>query len=228
MAFEEYENTFPGNWAKVIDQYANLNTQYIRYAGDTTLWYGEMTNTGLLATAAWMAGAPAISEVRELKRVYNDRPGRPGPSTGRVDLFFYPDGLEGHWVETKILARPIDISRRPRNHRVIAGLDDRMQSALRDARQCHEVSRANQGVAVALCLIPFVLNCCYYQRGPGRIKDRVARAQVSVDLIRNYVGDSDLSWAAYFDTQNIQVRDEDDRRPFGFGVVGHFQRFDGP
>jgi len=209
------------SWKKIIDKYAELNTRYLEYAADAAYWYSEMTNTGLLSTAAWMCNIPAIIEVQEEKRIYNDRPGRPGPSTGRVDLFFYPDGNHGEWIETKSLVRPLDISQGERKRRVIRGLNKRLGEALESARQCQTTAQRLGGRVVALVFVPFVLNSNYYGQG-RRSGPRQERAREACELLQDFSVEKNCSHAAYFNTDHISVCDTNQMRPFGFGIVAHF------
>ena len=223
MPFSRYANTFSGNWSKIIDKYGELNGHYLDYASDAAYWYSEMTNTGLLATAAWMCDAPAISEVREEKRVYNGNRGRPGPSTGRVDLFLYPDDEKGHWVETKCLVRPVDMSEGKRERRVIRGLSGKMKDARQSAKQCRSVAQVENGLVVALTFVPFVLSSNYYGQGRRRVA-REQRAREASGLLADFAKENGFSHAAYFKAEHIDIWDENEMRPFGFGIIAHFDR----
>jgi len=223
MTFVSYSNTFTGSWKRIIDKYSDLNGIYLGHAWDAAYWYSEMTNTGLLATAAWMCDAPAICEVREEKRVFTGRPGRPGPSLGRVDLFFYHDGMQGDWVETKSLPSPLDLSEGARERRVIRGLTGKMSHAISSARQSRDATRAAnpRGRIVALVFTPFVLSSEYYGQG-RRSGPREERATEASRLLSEFSEQHGCSFAAYFNTAHIDVWDEYDMRPFGFGVVAKF------
>ncbi|MCL1630127.1 hypothetical protein M3N55_15490 [Roseibaca sp. V10] len=225
MTFVRHSNTFPGSWEKIVDKFAELNGRYVDHAWDAAYWYSEMTNTGLLATAAWMSDVPAICEVRENKRVFTGRQGRPGPSLGRVDLFFYHDGVQGDWVETKSFTSPRDMSEAQRERRVIRGLSAKMTEARNAARQCKNVARNAdpRGRVVALVFVPFVLCSEYYGQG-RRSPRREERAAEAIRLLAEYAENNDCSYAAYFNTAHIDIWDENDMRPFGFGIVACFDQ----
>ena len=99
-----------------------------------------------------------------------------------------------------------------------------MGEARQSARQCHQVARAASGAVVSLTFVPFVLCSSYF--GPGRRSTaRKQRADLATELLAAFAQENECSYAAYFNIDHIDMWDADEKRPFGFGMVAHFQNF---
>lgn len=223
MPYDIRENTFTGAMQDIIEEFASLNEIYEKECEDAAHWYTENTSTALLSVAAWRCGHPALCETPSLKHVYGRR-GRPPSSNGRVDLFFYDKDETGFWIEAKKPPGSMDVSEPSDYPASRARLSRFFWKAYGSAEQNRVEAHHYEGKLVSLLFCSFSLRKEYYE-GPNERERRKARAEAVIADLRETVRADDGAsvFASYFDTSETNITDKDDKRAFGFAVLGYFE-----
>jgi hypothetical protein len=221
--FESYQNTFQGNWKRLIDKWAAMNIEFLALTDELPAWYVENTNTALLAAAAWSCGFAAVCELDTKKQRRTGKRGEPTQIDGRVDIVLKMDNTTT-WVEAKKLN--FDLSKVSESRGEIGRLNRSLQSAWREALNCQ--SDANEyGASIgALTFFSGTLSPEYFGRGKRHSKRRdliTGRLKSWNDSFESTQLDKQVGTvksAAYFSDAHDLPVSKDNYRPVVFGLYG--------